>query len=145
MTKVDRQALVPYSAGEMFELVRDVTSYPDFLPWCTGAEILSEEGGIQLARLHISKGRIHQSFATRNTLKYPDSISMALLEGPFRYLQGLWRFEALGERACEVHLIMEFEFSSKVLELALGKIFTQITSSMMDAFCQRAVVVYGSR
>ncbi len=145
MPKVDRQALVPYSAGEMFELVRDVRSYPDFLPWCTGAEVLSEEGDVQLARLHIARGPVQQSFATRNILKFPDSIAMELLEGPFRYLQGLWRFEPLGEGACEVHLQMDFEFSSRVLELALGKVFKQITTSLVDAFCQRAVAVYGKR
>lgn len=145
MAKVDRQALVPYSAREMFELVCDVGSYPDFLPWCVGAEVISEEGETQLARLHIAKGPIQQSFATRNTLKFPDSLAMELLEGPFRYLKGLWRFEALGEGACEVHLNMDFEFSSKVLELALGKVFRQITSTLVDAFCQRAVAVYGKR
>jgi len=79
MAKVDRQALVPYSAREMFQLVSDVESYPDFLPWCIEAEVLSEEGETQLARLHIAKGPIQQSFATRNTLKFPDSLAMELL------------------------------------------------------------------
>ena len=70
---------------------------------------------------------------------------MRLVEGPFRQLEGFWRFETLGEKGCKILLDLEFEFSNRILKLTVGPIFDQIANTLVDAFCKRAIDVYGKR
>jgi len=143
VTHISRSALVPYAAEAMFDLVDDVPAYPEFLPWCKGAYVLSDDGDEVTARLEIAKGAFQQSFTTVNRRLRPKMLEMRLVEGPFRHLEGFWRFEPLDEGACRVSLDIDFEFSSKVLGLTLGPVFKQIANTLVDAFVQRARVVYG--
>ena len=145
METIDRSALVHYTPQEMFALVSDVESYPAFLPWCTGAEILSQAGDEICGRVAFSVSGVNKSFATCNQLRPYDEIDMQLLEGPFKQLQGRWRFDPLGEEGCKVSLFLEYDFSSKVVSLVVGPVFNKIANSLVDAFQKRAVEVYGDR
>jgi len=135
--------MVPYTPGQMFALVADVNAYDAFLPWCSSSRVLREEAELVEAEVAIAYGRLHKTFATRNRLQQDKMIEMRLLEGPFRHLEGYWRFDRLGEQGCKVSLDLEFEFSSKLVALAMGPVFTQIANSLVDAFCQRAEQIYG--
>lgn len=145
MTIVSRSALVAYAASEMYALVDDIKTYPDFLPWCKTATVLSRDEDEVRASIELARGGIQKSFTTCNRLQHNKMIEMRLVEGPFRHLEGFWRFDALGERACKVSLDMDFEFSSKLVGMAIGPVFNQIVNSLVDAFCARAVDVYGQR
>ncbi|CUS48815.1 MAG: Oligoketide cyclase/lipid transport protein [Idiomarinaceae bacterium HL-53] len=144
MPQVERSALVPYSCEQMFDLVNDIASYPEFVPGCVGAKVLQAHENVIEAELSISKAGIQHAFATRNTLYPQHQVDMALIRGPFKSLQGGWRFEALSEDACKVILQLDFEFSSKLLHFAFAKVFNEVTSRMVDAFAKRAKQVYGS-
>ncbi len=143
MPQIERSALVFYSCQQMYELVNDVPSYPQFLPGCSKATVLSHQTDVITARLDISKAGISQSFTTRNTLTPHHYISMELVDGPFKFLRGGWRFVPLDENACKVVLELHFEFSNKLIEFAFGKIFNELTASMVQAFTERAKKVYG--
>ncbi len=145
MTIVSRSALVAYAANEMYALVDDIKTYPNFLPWCKTATVLSRDEDEVRASIELARGGIQKSFTTCNRLQHNKMIEMRLVEGPFRHLEGFWRFDALGERACKVSLDMDFEFSSKLVGMAIGPVFNQIVNSLVDAFCARAVDVYGQR
>jgi len=143
---IERSALVHYSPAEMYALVNDVASYPAFLPWCRSAKVLESSASEMTASIEIAKGMLNRSFTTHNTLEPPQRIELTLVDGPFRKLQGCWQFATLKtENACKVSLQLEFEFESTMLSLAAGPIFTQIGNSLVDAFCKRAVEVYGER
>ncbi|OPX54874.1 Ribosome association toxin PasT (RatA) of the RatAB toxin-antitoxin module [Oceanospirillum multiglobuliferum] len=143
MTTVTRTALVMHSAKQMYDLVNDCESYPQFLPWCSGATLIESSATHMVGRLEIAKAGLKHSFTTRNTLQEPNRIELKLVDGPFKKLEGEWRFDALSDEACKVSLTMEFEFSSKVLSMALGGVFNQAANTLVDAFCQRANEVYG--
>lgn len=144
MPIVDKSALVPYSNEQMFALAADVPGYQNFLPWCGGSRFL-EEGELEnVGEVDIAFKGVKQSFATRNQLVPGRSIEMSLVKGPFKQLSGRWGFEPLSESACKVSLQVQFEFSSKIVELAIGSLFSQITASMIDAFVKRAQEVYSS-
>lgn len=145
MPQIERSALVFYSAQQMFELVVDVPSYPKFLPGCSRAEVLTMDGACQTARLEVSKAGIGKSFTTRNILSPYDGLRMELVDGPFKFLRGGWQFIPLNEHACKVVLALEFEFSNKLIEFAFGKIFHELTSAMVQAFTDRAKIVYGAQ
>lgn len=143
MTEVRKSALVPYTVEQMYRLVADFERYPEFLPWCGRAELLRREGDLVEARLDINYSGLHKTFTTRNRLVENERIEMGLLEGPFRALQGVWRFQSLGEAGSKVTMEMEFEFASRLLSATLGPIFNRIAGSLVDAFIARAKDVYG--
>ncbi len=145
MRKVNRSAIVPYSAREMFVLVDDVEAYPEFLPWCNQAEIHNRTEDSVEATLELHKGAVSNKFTTRNSRKEFEAIGLALIGGPFRHLAGGWQFKELGDDGCKVMLELEFEFESRLVDMMFGSFFEEICNSLVDAFTSRAEVVFGSR
>lgn len=143
MTVIEKSALLPYSAREMFSLVNDIESYPHFMDGCQGAEIISQHDNKVTARLDLGKGGISYSFSTCNYLDPPHSIEMELLEGPFRKFDARWDFKELDERSCKVSLYMEFEFSRGLIDMALKKVFEASSKNLVAAVCKRAEELYG--
>ncbi|MEA3405354.1 MAG: type II toxin-antitoxin system RatA family toxin [Pseudomonadota bacterium] len=142
MKKITRTALLPYSAKQVFDLVNDVASYPEFLPWCGGSEVLSETDSEMNAKVTIAKAGIKQTFETRNHLVQGQRIEMHLVDGPFKSLRGEWEFKVLDVDACKILFEVEFEVSSGILNAAIGPIFEQIANTLVDSFCERAKQVY---
>ena len=146
MSTVERSMLVPYSSAQMYALVADVESYPQFLPNCRGARVLKREGDIVCGEVDLNFKGIKQSFSTCNRMVPNERIDMELLDGPFSQLSGGWVFEDLsqgGKQGCKVSLALDYDFSSRVLALALGPVFGIFANSLVDAFYQRARTVYG--
>src|SRR5690606_38302737 len=117
---IQRSALVPFSAGQMFDLVNDVEAYPRRFEWCDAAQVRDRGADWLVAGLDVRMGALRASFATRNTLAYPERIDMALIEGPFRALSGGWSFRALGEHGCKVGLTLDFEMAGRWVGSALA-------------------------
>lgn len=143
MTTINRHAIVSHSAEEMYQLVADIKTYPEFLPWCAATTILKSSDDEIEAKIVIAYKGINKSFSTRNVLVPAKSMEMHLLDGPFDDLQGLWRFDVLDQSACKVSLNLEFEFSSKIIAMTMGRVFNEIAGSLVDSFCQRANSIYG--
>ena len=143
MTVVEKSALVKFSAHQMYDLVEDVESYPEFLPWCAGSRILNRNNNIVDAELQISKGGFSKAFTTRNILDTGGKITINLINGPFSSLEGVWNFMPLREDASKITLDLEFEMSGKLVSLAFGAVFHQICNTMVSSFTQRAKQVYG--
>ena len=145
MTAISKSALVSYSPAQMFALVDGIEAYPEFLPWCRGAKVLSRTDDEVRATIELSKGGVEKAFTTCNRNQKNKMIEMRLVEGPFRQLEGFWRFDALGDDGCKVSFDLEFEFASRMLGMVVGPVFSQIANSMVDSFHKRAVEVYGKR
>jgi len=146
MSHIHRNALVHYSPAEMYQLVNDVNAYSDFLPWCRSSEVKSETETSMVASVEIAKGVLNKTFTTQNKLIKDHRIELELIDGPFKRLSGYWQFDVLKtDNACRVNLELDFEFDSAMMSIAAKPIFTQIANSLVDAFCKRAVVVYGQR
>jgi ribosome-associated toxin RatA of RatAB toxin-antitoxin module len=145
LREIHRSALVPYAAEEMFSLVNDVESYPDFLPWCRSAEAHKLGENEVEAALEFSRGGLHRRFSTRNRLEPGQAIRMELASGPFRMLEGDWTFRPLAESGCKVALDLRFEFASRLLEAVFAPVFAEMMNSLVDAFVERAHGLYGPR
>ena len=143
--RVNRNALVPYSAQEMYLLVEDVESYPRFLPWCSDAIVHSRGDATIDASLEVSKAGVHQSFRTLATLVPDESIHLGLISGPFRDFEGGWRFTRLGDEGSKVAFELHFEFANPVVNAMFAGFFEHACNSLVDAFSARAVEVYGAR
>lgn len=141
---MEKSALVPFSAQQMFDLVADVEDYQNFLPWCSDSRLVSRTDSQLCGRIEVSRLGITQAFTTCNSLEPPSHMGIALQEGPFRKLHGDWHFVALDEEACKVMLMMEFEFSGRLIDAAFGKVFHQVANSLVESFVKRAREVYGA-
>jgi ribosome-associated toxin RatA of RatAB toxin-antitoxin module len=145
MTTISKSALVSYSASQMYALVDDIESYSDFLPWCTASRVLSRNEDEVRGVIELARSGMQKSFTTCNRLQKHKMIEIRLVEGPFKHLEGFWRFQMLANESCKVTLDMDFEFSNRLVSIVFGPVFNQITNTLVDAFCQRAVDVYGKR
>lgn len=145
MTSISKSALVPYSPAQMFALVDGIEVYPEFLPWCRATQVLSRTDDEVRATIALSKGGVEKAFTTCNRNQKNKMIEMRLVEGPFKRLEGFWRFDALGDEGCKVSFDLEFEFASRMLDMVVGPVFSQIANSLVDSFHRRAVEVYGKR
>lgn len=142
-TRINRSALLPYSAQALFEMVNDVRAYPQFLPWCPATKVLEETPEIMRAELTVAKVGLSHSFTTENQLVSGERIEMRLLDGPFSHLHGVWTFQDLTEEASKISLELEFAYSGTLMRMTLGPLFNHAANTMVDAFCQRAQQLYG--
>lgn len=145
MTIIKRNALVSYTARQMFELVNNIEDYPRFLPWCRESHVDSRSDEEVVATLDITWSGMHKSFTTRNRLHFYEKMDISLVKGPFKHLAGHWSFVELGEHGCKIQLELEFEFAGGMLDRLFEPVFSHIANSLVDAFCKRAVEVYGNR
>ncbi|MCW7541218.1 type II toxin-antitoxin system RatA family toxin [Aquabacterium sp. A7-Y] len=150
MKHVKKSVLLWYSAQEIYELVTRVTDYPQFLPWCEKAEILSEKPDGMTARLTLAYAGLRHAFTTENTHVPGETVVVKLVDGPFSLLEGNWRFNTLsagssGPPACKVELDLRYAFSSGALSALVSPVFDRIANTLVDSFVRRAEQVYGPR
>ncbi|MEO7548669.1 MAG: type II toxin-antitoxin system RatA family toxin [Ramlibacter sp.] len=146
MKTVHKSVLIWYSAQEMFDLVTDVTRYPEFLPWCDRAAVLETDADGMRAEVGIAFGGILQTFTTRNDHVPGREVVMKLVDGPFSQLDGHWAFTPVGDdsqRSCKVELDLRYGFGNAALGAVVGPVFDKIAGSLVDAFVKRAEQVYG--
>jgi coenzyme Q-binding protein COQ10 len=139
---------VHHSATDMFDLVADIEAYPNFLPLCQSLVVRSRRAvaskEVLIATMTIAYKFIRESFTTRVTLdRNAFQIRAEYLEGPFRYLDNIWRFEPRGRGDSLVRFSIDYEFRSRALSLLMGVVFDRAFHKFADAFEERADVVYG--
>lgn len=140
---IKQQAIVPYTAKQMFDLINDVAAYPEFLPWCAAVDVLAATPTSIQARVHFAHKGIKQRFTTANTLVQDTEIEMNLVEGPFSSLTGRWQFQELGG-GCKVQFTLDFAIKNKLFAYAFAKVFTKVANTMVAAFTERAAVLYAA-
>jgi len=138
MPTISRTALVEHTSKDMFELVCDIESYPDFLPWCSAAKVDESSETHQVASVTINQVINQSEFSTRNALQTDQSITMELVDGPFKHLTGTWQFKPLGDSACRVQLDIDFEFASPMVGRLISPAFNKVCDSLVNAFLKRA-------
>lgn len=141
--------VVPYTAAQMYALIADIGSYPEFLPWCSAARIRARratgEGEVIDADLVISFRVFRERFGSRVTLRpHMNEIDVSYLDGPFKYLNNHWKFHAIDEISCEIDFHVDFEFRSRTLQALIGLVFNEAMQRVVRAFEARAKALYGA-
>jgi ribosome-associated toxin RatA of RatAB toxin-antitoxin module len=144
MALVEKSVLIAHSAAQMFDLVDRVEDYPQFLPWCNRTELKYRDAHKTAATLWINYHSVKSHFTTENAKEYPLQMIIRLVDGPFRRLEGVWRFKPLSETACKIEFQLSYEFSSRMFEKVIGPVFSHIANTFVDAFVKRASQVYGA-
>lgn len=143
MADIEKSVLIERTPAQMFDLVDHVEKYPEFLPWCGGVDLIERTPEKTVATLHISYHGLKSYFSTENAKEAPHRMDMRLREGPFKEMQGSWRFIPLGAAACKIEFRLHYEFSSRMLETVLGPVFNHIANTFVESFVKRAKTVYG--
>lgn len=143
MPEVHKSVLVAHPARRMFALVDAVEKYPEFLPWCRGTEVIYRDAHVTRATIRIDYRGIRQSFTTENAKSEPWLMRIKLVEGPFKNLEGSWRFTELGGEGCKIELSLHYEFASRLLEKLVGPVFGYIANNLADAFVKRVQSIHG--
>jgi ribosome-associated toxin RatA of RatAB toxin-antitoxin module len=143
VSSVSKSAVVPYTAEQMYNLVNDIDAYPEFLPWCTGAVVHSRAENRLTASVSLATGKLKQTFTTENRMQPGQRIDVTLISGPFKHLQGYWKFENTDSKFCRIELNMDFEFKNTLLKLTLSAVFNQFMNSLVGSFTNRAKQIYG--
>jgi ribosome-associated toxin RatA of RatAB toxin-antitoxin module len=138
MPTVTKSVIVPHTAERMFELVEGVERYPDFLPWCSAAQVIERTPQVTRARMDIDYHGLRSHFSTRNVKHAPTVMEMHLEEGPFERLEGRWRFTPLGAEGCRVELSVDYELASSAMARVLSPAFGHIMETLVDRFVARA-------
>ncbi|MCV3270933.1 type II toxin-antitoxin system RatA family toxin [Roseobacter sinensis] len=138
---------LPYSAQQMYDLVADVGSYPQFLPWCSAARVKSVtphgESEVMEADLIISFKVFRERFTSRVVLMPADKkIDTEYLDGPFRYMKSNWAFRDV-DGGCEVSFFVDFAFRNMILQRLIGVVFNDAMLRIVRAFESRAEELYG--
>lgn len=147
MAQVEKSVLIAHSAQRMFELVDRVEDYPQFLPWCSRTELKFRDAKKTAATLFINYHSVKSHFTTENEKSADESplwMKIRLIDGPFRRLEGGWRFRPLAGNACKIEFQLAYEFSSRLFEKIIGPVFNNIANTFVDAFVKRAAEVYGA-
>jgi len=143
------QQILPYTTQQIFDLVADIESYPQFLPWCRAARVIEQGDGEFLGELVIAFKHLTESYTSRVVGKRPASaqdaasLDVTMVKGPFEYLVNRWRFVPVSG-GVEVDFFLDFKFRSRLLEMMIGPLFRKSTDTMVDAFKQRAAQLYGA-
>ncbi|UJF25061.1 type II toxin-antitoxin system RatA family toxin [Suttonella sp. R2A3] len=142
MPQIRKSKKLPHTAAQMFDLIADVDKYPEFLPWCSAAKLEKYDDEEIIGTLTAQKGGFSKTFTTRNRYHYPDWMSIELVEGPFKKLNGRWNFTPSGDGGCVVDYRMEFEVPF-LLAPILGGLMEYMANTMVECFAKRAKVIYG--
>lgn len=141
MPVVHHSEYLPYSPAQLYDLVRDVEAYPDFVPWCSASHVFAQNETMQKASLTIAKGPMRHTLITQNACQRHQAISMRLVSGPLRHLSGTWAFVAV-EGGTQVTLDLDFAFSLPLMATLMDRFFGRAMANMVSAFAQRAKELY---
>lgn len=144
MHTLKRNAIVPYTVRQMFELVNGIEDYPRFMPWCQSSKIISRTEEEVVATLEVNWKGVHKSFTTSNRLYPYERTEISLVNGPMQHLNGIWNFIALDEHASKITLDLDFEFAGNFIDRLFQPVFQHIANTLVDAFCKRAIELYGN-
>ena len=138
MNVVNKSEDINVDVSLIFKLINNVDRYSNFLPWCSNSIILNDSGSEMTAEIEITGKPIKWKFRTKNTYIVDEVINIKLIDGPFKNLDGYWKFHRIDKHNTKVSLFLEYDFDSKIIELSLKPIFSSIMSSILDSFISEA-------
>jgi len=144
MPKFTENKILPYSQKQVFDLVADVGSYPEFLPWCRGARVHNRTSAGFDADVMIGFKLFRERFTSRVKLIPNRGVDVDYIKGPMKRLYNHWIFEQEPDGSCKVDFEVDFEFKSKLLDEMIGDLFERACHKMVAAFEKRANELYGN-
>ena len=126
-----------YDAKKLFDLVADIESYPQFLPWVVASRIKERKDNVIIAELVIKYKFFRSCYTSKVTIFPYQEIIVELVEGPFKHLRNYWKFEETSDGS-KIEFMLDFELKSSLLDDLISSEFEKYAKKLMDAFIKRA-------
>lgn len=140
MPRVSEQLVIPHSTENLYELVRDIRRYPEFIRWITRISVSNETGSPDARYNCIGTASVHfkgfdERFSTHVTADPATRrIEVKLARGPFRHLRNRWQFDPRDDGSTRVHCFIDYEFKNPILGLLARTNSRMAVDRIMDAF-----------
>lgn len=134
---------LPYTAGELYDLVADVERYPEFLPWWLGARVRRRDDETRQVDQLLGLGPLRWRFPSTAVGRRPDWLRITAEARPFRALEIRWRFESDSELRCTVEFETRYAFRSPLWDMLFHSMLDEAIARTLDAFTERAARLYG--
>ncbi len=144
MPRHEETRILPYTPEQMFDLVADVASYPQFLPWVSAIRLRSNSETEALADMVVGFKGISETFTSRVVKERPGHVHVDYVDGPLKHLSNDWRFEDDGKGGVVIHFSVDFAFKNRLFEMLAGQVFDRALRKMTSAFEVRAAELYGA-
>lgn len=135
---------LPYSPEQMFDMVANVESYAQFLPWVTAIRVRSNSETEMVADMIVGFKGLRESFTSRVHKLRPERVHVDYLDGPLKHLSNDWRFRPDGAGGVFVDFEVDFAFKNRLFEMMAGQMFDKALRKMIGAFEARAAELYAS-
>lgn len=148
MRQHSEKRILPYSPEQMFDLVADIESYPEFIPWCNQVRVLSRidkpEGTEIQTEMIVSFKAVKERFLSNALLaNNKSSIKIRYQDRSFRLFRSEWKFYPQRDGSTLIQFDISFEFKRKILEMLAGSFFWAASQRIVAAFEKRAHKLYG--
>ena len=141
MKRIYKEEDINIDISTIFNLINDIESYPNYLPWCTKTEVTQKSDQVLIGKIFISKSLLKWNFSTKNTISKNKSIILEFGDGPFERLDGKWVFNSIDSNNTTVSLEINYKFKNSLIEFSIEPIFTSIMNSILTSFVQEAFKV----
>jgi len=138
------QRNLPYTPEQLFDLVADVKSYAEFLPWVAAVRVRSNSDTDTVADLVVGFRALKETFTSKVIKRRPHEIEIDYIEGPLKYLHNGWKFTPDGRGGTDIDFCVDFAFRSRIFETIAGQMFDRALRRMIGAFEERAHALYGT-
>jgi coenzyme Q-binding protein COQ10 len=143
MPRHSEKRFLPYTPEQLFDLVADVGHYQEFLPWVAATRIREDSETAMVADLIVGFSALKETFSSRVKMNRPEQIDIDYIEGPLKHLHNHWKFRAV-PGGTEVDFCVDFAFRNRIFEALAGQMFDRALRRMINAFEERAAVLYGA-
>lgn len=143
MPKHSETRHLPYTPDQLFDLVADVKSYAEFLPWVVAVRVRTNSETETVADLVVGFKALKETFTSKVIKQRPHEIEIDYVEGPLKYLHNNWKFRSDGVGGTNIDFCVDFAFKNRMFEMLAGQMFDRALRKMIGAFCDRAHALYG--
>ena len=131
--KIKKEAIILEDIEKVFNIVNRVDLYKNFVPYCVDSIIITEENNQMKARLDFNIKGLKTTFTTQNIIENNKIIQMKLVDGPFKYLDGEWKFTEIDDKTL-IELKINYEVQSKIIDYTISKSLEKIMDYLVKAF-----------
>ena len=142
MPKASVKRLIECNKKQLINLVLDIESYPEFIPYCLNSKVYEKKEDDNfisiIADLTIGKEPFKATYKSDVKFnKNSDTIQVRNIEGPLKYLDNKWVFSKKGN-STEISFDIDFEIENKFLNIVMSKSFQYGLNKIADSFQKRA-------
>jgi coenzyme Q-binding protein COQ10 len=148
MPSASVKKIISCKKKDLIDMVLDIESYPEFVPWCLEGKIHERKESKDLVEINgdlkVGKRFLNETY-TSSVLYYKekDKILVTNIEGPLKYLKNEWKFKEINN-STQLDFSIDFELKNTLLNNIIKSYFNFGLNKIADAFEKRALKLFNN-